>query len=384
MMENFNHKEYRDNLAKDLKETRKTDPQKAADLLESEKNTEKYQSARTAHLEEKDLQKINIDEILNELHIETKKEIKSFDEKAPKGWLNLGTSKPKYFMDILENFAQKSPDEVRMYKVLQDNGLRNPYGTKVGDYLKYYSPKIIQETKDFIKSKKIIENSENWLTKYGAMQELGISLERMNTYLIEYAQKEPDFIVTNELSGRTFLYKSLVSEIKERIQNGENEKIIPEGYQTLQQFSEDTLLKMKIDDPAYVIGYLFDEDKDIRDMYNAEIDTFHRVRQNSSDVIKIGKDLYFSPDFINLLKNKISDLENVEVPNGSETSFGLNAFERTEFLGKSKIDVLHLIRKFRHKFENKRIVKLKDGVLLRYYPPECVKEFEKQLADILK
>ncbi len=44
-MENFNAKEYRDNLAKDLKEIRKTDPEKAKKVLEEAKKTEEYDEA---------------------------------------------------------------------------------------------------------------------------------------------------------------------------------------------------------------------------------------------------------------------------------------------------------------------------------------------------
>lgn len=44
-MENFNAKEYRDNLAKDLKEIRKTDPEKAQKVLSEAQQTNEYQEA---------------------------------------------------------------------------------------------------------------------------------------------------------------------------------------------------------------------------------------------------------------------------------------------------------------------------------------------------
>lgn len=45
-MENFNGKEYRDNLAKNLKEIRKTDPEKAQEFLEEIRKTEEYLEAQ--------------------------------------------------------------------------------------------------------------------------------------------------------------------------------------------------------------------------------------------------------------------------------------------------------------------------------------------------
>ncbi len=53
-MENFNAKEYRDNLAKDLKEIRKTDPEKAQETLEEAQQTEEYQEAKRAHHENRE------------------------------------------------------------------------------------------------------------------------------------------------------------------------------------------------------------------------------------------------------------------------------------------------------------------------------------------
>jgi hypothetical protein len=53
-MENFNAKEYRDNLAKDLKEIRKTDPEKAQEILEEAQQTEEYQEAKRTHHENRE------------------------------------------------------------------------------------------------------------------------------------------------------------------------------------------------------------------------------------------------------------------------------------------------------------------------------------------
>ncbi len=50
-MENFNAKEYRDNLAKDLKEIRKTDPEKAQQVLNEKQQTTLYKKAETIQKE---------------------------------------------------------------------------------------------------------------------------------------------------------------------------------------------------------------------------------------------------------------------------------------------------------------------------------------------
>lgn len=53
-MENFNAKNYRDNLAKDLKEIRKTDPEKAQEVLSEAQQTEEYQEAKRIHQESRE------------------------------------------------------------------------------------------------------------------------------------------------------------------------------------------------------------------------------------------------------------------------------------------------------------------------------------------
>lgn len=62
-MENFNAKEYRDNLAKDLKEIRKTDPEKAQEVLAEAQETEEYQEAKRIHLENKSIKVKELKEI---------------------------------------------------------------------------------------------------------------------------------------------------------------------------------------------------------------------------------------------------------------------------------------------------------------------------------
>lgn len=58
-MENFDSKRYRDNLAKDLKEIRKADPEKAHEILTKAQETEQYQEAKRIHQESLENKKRN-------------------------------------------------------------------------------------------------------------------------------------------------------------------------------------------------------------------------------------------------------------------------------------------------------------------------------------
>jgi len=59
-MEKFIGQEYRNNLAKELRETRKNEPEKARDILDEERKTENYKQAEEEHFEKKE--KITSDE----------------------------------------------------------------------------------------------------------------------------------------------------------------------------------------------------------------------------------------------------------------------------------------------------------------------------------
>lgn len=443
-MEKFNPQKYRDNIAKDLKEIRKTDPEQAQTVLAQAEETEEYQESLDWHLTEKKLEKINLDHLLNELSLKRvevpidaksleslsigsnelfefvvgkykkqypnlffssddhrvsnekvdnkifsliEKELSESKEKAPKGWLNFGFSQTKHFMEIINKLAQKQPNEFRMYHITSEKDLRNPHGTSVGDYIPYYSPKIIQETKEIIDSKKFIKNKENWLTKYGAMQALNIPLEKMNAYIIEYQKKEPDFIIGNELTGQTFLYKALIKEIKERIANGESEKIIPEDWQTVQEFADGTLLNMKLDSPADVLNYLLENDPEIYKILNSHIDYLNKVNQNSDMVIKKGKERYWSPAFFEIIKNKIFELEKVELPNEAKEIYFFKQYWY-DFASTHDIDKLEAARVYsilKKEFKDKIIPKIMDtGQFIGFYPSEFKEELEKRILKLKK
>lgn len=225
-----------------------------------------------------------------------------------------------------------------------------------------------------------IENKENWYTKYSAKQELGISLERMNAYITEYQQKEPDFVVIDR--GHTYLYRSLINEIKERIKNGETEKIVPERYQTLQEFTDDPLINIEIGDPTEIIQYLFNTDKDIGNILDAQVDHFDRVKPNSDMVIKRGADIYWSPKFFSLLKNRISELQKIDIPTDSQpfSLLSKHGFEYAELYNKNKKDVYNILKEINAKYKGNEIVRIIDNKVISSLPPQALYDLDEKLS----
>ena len=107
-MENFNAKEYRDNLAKDLKDIRKTDSEKAQEILSEAQETDEYKEAKKIHQENK-LEQKELKEFEEKLKAE-------FLERVPKIQLK---SEPlsKYEKEII-----KLPKEVQEYLDSKNNG----------------------------------------------------------------------------------------------------------------------------------------------------------------------------------------------------------------------------------------------------------------------
>lgn len=70
MKENFNTQEYRDNLAKDLKDIRKDDPDKAQELLADAKETDEYKYSKYEHSRERNYN----------LRVKKEKELGKFDK----------------------------------------------------------------------------------------------------------------------------------------------------------------------------------------------------------------------------------------------------------------------------------------------------------------
>ncbi len=67
-MENFEHKEYRNYVAKDLREVHKDDPEKAADVLEAMQKTSNYKQAKEKHRQDQYYER-NKDQIVEEQYI---------------------------------------------------------------------------------------------------------------------------------------------------------------------------------------------------------------------------------------------------------------------------------------------------------------------------
>lgn len=88
-MENFNPKEYRDNLAKDLKDTRKTDTEKAQEVLSEAQETEGYQEAKKIHQENrKEMREKEFEKEFGITIVDLKKE-GGLNKIDPEKWLTL-------------------------------------------------------------------------------------------------------------------------------------------------------------------------------------------------------------------------------------------------------------------------------------------------------
>lgn len=471
-MEGLNSKDYRDNLAKDLKEIRKTDTEKAQSVLTKEKNTEEYQKAFVSYLEEKEINKVNLNDFFEELSITTnKKEIpadaisidtlkKSFnfsmsytlngypevidfitkklkasnhelfyetdtgdqkidaslipvikekfqeaEKQATIDWTTLGEwvmthyhpgyarqgkftysvrdrKIPQYLEPVIMRLAEQKPDEVEIFsvteRVLDNEERKKPYI--------YYSKTLIETAREIIESQKVIKNPENWYTPYQAAKELKISRENLDLFLLEYKEKEPEYLIEKDLENKgsisptiVYIYKELFNEIKRRVEGGEK-KIIPEGWKTIQQIAKSAEWG-EFENLEFILGYITKVDKDIAKI--VEYEKFQaRLRKRSELVIKNKKDFYFSPDFQEILKKKVIEFQNNYVPEGYKTireGISLPTIHKDDKADFIKVmEKLHEVTK---KYEDLSIYKIVDFKLQVFYPSEFFVELEKRISD---
>lgn len=157
-MENFNAKEYRDNLAKDLKDIRKDNPEKAQEILASAKNTEEYQEAKKMHQENRDqehkllLQKMdnsNVwsykDEIIKELIVkgyidDANKFFYDALNDLKKQWLenpNVGSMETPWILDLVEQAKLLNLKDQTFYTFLKENIDNGNIGGTANEVLEY-------------------------------------------------------------------------------------------------------------------------------------------------------------------------------------------------------------------------------------------------------
>jgi hypothetical protein len=475
-MENYNYKEYRNNLAKDLKEIRKTDPEEAQSFLDKEKNTKEYREALIEYLNEKELRGTNINSFQEELLIDTKneKEIplnaididkfkKSFNfsiayelngypevidfiiskfkiknpelfyktesgeekidailiddinkkfqesEKKPTNdWVTLGewvmtyfhpgygrndkfdysirTNKiPAYLEPVIIKIAQQNPEDIEIFSLTKSD--------KQKPYI-YYSKRIVEIAKKIIESQKTIKNSENWCTPYQATKQLGISRENLDRFIIEYKEKEPDYIVEknikndNSLSGykkEIFIYKELIKEIRGRVESGEK-RIVPEGWLTISELAKNIQFKGELDRPDrmnFFLNFISKCDKEISDLIiNAKINL--QLYKKSDLILRDKNDFYLSPKLQKYFQDKLNKLQNVVIPKeykniGDGVKTGLNISTINELYAKKYLEALENITK---KYQDKVIYKIIDSRIVPFYPPEFFIEFEKKINGI--
>lgn len=116
MKESYNS-EYRDNLAKDLKEIRKEDPETARVVLDAHKNTTNYQEAENAH---------------NEVRLQKKEALQVFETEMKK----------ENVMAVMFKFEPGSPEYnklVEKFKQNPKNHINGPHGRTFGGMVLRYS-----------------------------------------------------------------------------------------------------------------------------------------------------------------------------------------------------------------------------------------------------
>lgn len=232
------------------------------------------------------------------------------------------------------------------------------------------------------------EKPENWYTEYQAAKELGISRENLHRYLLEYKIKEPDYIVNKE--DKIFLYKNLIQEIRDRIKSGEK-RIIPENWSTLQEFADSISWINDNESLKNILEYLFDEDVEIKQLWEEQFyksGPLAKFYGKSEMVLRDKDEFYFSPEFQNILKQKIVALKEKLIPNGYHTINFMQIMRpfAEEARSRNDIDYLrkitNLLKELKDKYKNSVIYKIIDFDIEEFYPPELLLEFEREISKL--
>ena len=239
---------------------------------------------------------------------------------------------------------------------------------------------------------KNFENPENWYTIYQAVKELKIPQEKFFRFILEYEISEPDYIIEKEtklndsfgsIHKSIYIYKALLEEIKKRVESGEK-KIIPKDWKNINEFSEEIGWINEGESLDSILEYLFGEDEKIKKIWQAE-SYKTMVEKKPKMVIKEKKDYYFSPEFQEILKNRIIELKDVFIPNGYDLIRGLRTDLVNEFKSGKFADfreVMQIFAELYNKYKSKAISKITDYHLSKYYPQEFFWELEKKLSEI--
>lgn len=140
-MENFNAKEYRDNLAKDLKEIRKTDSKKAHVFLDEAQQTQEYREANKIHKEVREKESLErFKDLTNEEKSEVYFDLYAKDLRPTKDMKNQGIYFVSNYIIQKEKFnkeyMQYSPTDDDVQKVF--NEFKENWGPMSGfEYLEY-------------------------------------------------------------------------------------------------------------------------------------------------------------------------------------------------------------------------------------------------------
>lgn len=119
-MKNFNPEEYRDNLAKDLKEIRKTDPERAQEVLGEARETSEYKYSKFHHIREKNLKNFS-KEIRNAGRTDLPYFHKNEKLYALSASYRALSSFPKEYLELLKRYKGEFPKIDEVFDVAEEN-----------------------------------------------------------------------------------------------------------------------------------------------------------------------------------------------------------------------------------------------------------------------
>lgn len=151
-MENFNAKEYRDNLAKDLKEIRKTDTEKAHYFLDEARQTQEYREGNKIHKEAREKELLErFKDLTNEQKSEVYFDLYAKDLRPTKDMKKQGI----YFVSNYIGQKEKFNKEYMQYIPTNDdvqkvfNEFKENWGPMSGfeylDYIHFKGPIFIEK-----------------------------------------------------------------------------------------------------------------------------------------------------------------------------------------------------------------------------------------------
>lgn len=166
-MEKFDHQDYRDNLAKDIKELRREEPQKAAGVLETMQTTSNYKHAGDLHKQDKYYEK-NKEQIMQKNYLNIIEKFSDNNENNYKCFSEIETLKEETGINL-------SPEVIHVGYVALLNTYRVGRSMEAFEEIVGVKPQFKSEEKGKIIFRRI--SAEHWSAFDDVIEYLGAGLE---------------------------------------------------------------------------------------------------------------------------------------------------------------------------------------------------------------